>query len=743
MDTEAIPFRISSGLKDIIGKELITDDDIAIFELVKNAYDAGAKSVKIIFDNVIKQDRYSKIIIIDDGKGMSKEDIVEKWLFVGFSEKKIKDEKDFRDKIKSKRIFAGAKGIGRFSSDRLGRFLNLYTKKSNEHFIHMLELDWKEFEKNQKDDFQTINTSYSQIVKLPKELNVKNDFRHGAILELSSLHNKWDREKLLKLKRYLQRLINPSSDQGNQDFSIEIIAPEFKQEDRKQKNDNDKINGIIKNFVFEKLGIKTTQISSEINDGFIITKLIDKGNLVVEFKEENPFRLLDGIKMNLFYLNTESKTLFTRIMGVQPVRYGSIFLYRNGFRVYSYGDEGNDWLELEKRKLQGFKRFLSARELMGRIEILGMQPGFQELSSRSEGLLRNQSYFQLIDYFKEKVLRRLERYVVEGIGWDQGVLSQEEYEENSTETVLKIIGKEGLKDFRFGKNFLEVLRDRKHRQIPEIIKNVETLKKYIKSKDERKHVEKQFSRLKTATKTLSKEREVYKQKYQITKKENLFLNKTLSSDTDAMINLVHSVSTASQTIEKELGKINDKIKVSSAIDDITEFVDQIGIANQKILRISKIITSAQFEVLSDSIHANLVQYITEYLNIGSDKDSHRIDIRMINEEIQHLIDFPPIEISLIFDNFLSNSGKADATLLTVLFEKEGKKLRILVGDNGHGVSDIAKENLFTRSYSTTKSGTGLGLYYNKKMIESIKGTLKFLGNDFPEMGRGACFEVVL
>ena len=44
-----LQFRVSTALKSIIGKDLINDKYIAVFELVKNAYDAGAKRVDIIF----------------------------------------------------------------------------------------------------------------------------------------------------------------------------------------------------------------------------------------------------------------------------------------------------------------------------------------------------------------------------------------------------------------------------------------------------------------------------------------------------------------------------------------------------------------------------------------------------------------------------------------------------------------------------------------------------------------------
>ena len=84
--SEKLHFKISAGLKNIIGKELINDKFIAIFELVKNSYDAGAKKVIIKFKNIYSDN--STISIIDDGDGMSKKDIIDKWLFVAYSEKK-------------------------------------------------------------------------------------------------------------------------------------------------------------------------------------------------------------------------------------------------------------------------------------------------------------------------------------------------------------------------------------------------------------------------------------------------------------------------------------------------------------------------------------------------------------------------------------------------------------------------------------------------------------------------------
>lgn len=81
-------FKISSGLKSLIGAELITDIYVAIFELVKNSFDAKAQKVTITFNNLYSDNEPASITIEDDGKGMNYQDLKDKWLFVAYSAKK-------------------------------------------------------------------------------------------------------------------------------------------------------------------------------------------------------------------------------------------------------------------------------------------------------------------------------------------------------------------------------------------------------------------------------------------------------------------------------------------------------------------------------------------------------------------------------------------------------------------------------------------------------------------------------
>ena len=81
MKPELLHFDVSTGLKRVLGSELITDDEVAVFELVKNSFDAEARHVDLFFSD-------GKIVVADNGIGMSLDDVKAKWLVVGYSAKR-------------------------------------------------------------------------------------------------------------------------------------------------------------------------------------------------------------------------------------------------------------------------------------------------------------------------------------------------------------------------------------------------------------------------------------------------------------------------------------------------------------------------------------------------------------------------------------------------------------------------------------------------------------------------------
>lgn len=415
-------FTVKTGLKDIIGKDLITDDNIAVFELVKNSYDAHATKVIITFDD-------NKIIIADNGKGMSLSDLKNKWLAVAYSAKKdgTEDEEEslekresYRDKIKSRRYYAGAKGIGRFSCDRLGEKLTLTTQKEKNP-THQLDIEWKDFEKDQKEDFEKVHVQYKDVSN--NQIIFPDNSNSGTILEI---HNCvfWDRPKIKSLKHSLEKLINPFSE--TTDFNIEIICKRELQEDNAIKDgsskyiDRDKINGSIRNSITDILKLKTTEINVKLTHEIIETKVFDRGTLIYHIEEKNIFnKYIDDLRINLYYLNRSAKFNFTKRMGVEPVNYGSVFLFKNGFRVQPYGNTGDDSWQLDYKAQQGYNRHLGTRDLFGRVDIVtDNTEQFREVSSRDGGMVKTPGYEQMVKVFEQKAHKRLERYVT-GVLWGE------------------------------------------------------------------------------------------------------------------------------------------------------------------------------------------------------------------------------------------------------------------------------------------------------------------------------------
>lgn len=112
-------------------------------------------------------------------------------------------------------------------------------------------------------------------------------------------------------------------------------------------------NGAVKNFIFETLGLKTTCVVSSIKSNRLPIKtiLFDGGTKIYEIKQKNNFKLLNDINITLYYLSTSAKISFSKRMGLAFARlYGNVFLYKNGFRIYPYGEPFSDPMGIDCKK---------------------------------------------------------------------------------------------------------------------------------------------------------------------------------------------------------------------------------------------------------------------------------------------------------------------------------------------------------------------------------------------------------
>ena len=781
-----VSFKVSSGLKNIIGKELITDDFIAVFELVKNSFDANARTVEIVFEGL--QSEHPCIVIKDDGDGMDESDLKDKWLFVAYSAKKL--EQDYRDKIKSGRVYAGAKGIGRFSCDRLGATLKLITRKRTENaYCYVLDVDWNRFEVDPKEEFQTIKAELATTNKLPFP-----EFESGTILEIKDLRSlDWDRDKLLKLRRSLERLINPNQANDVDNFSIILTAPDELREDKalKQSNPDEPwniVNGPIKNFVFEALELKTTQIQLDIEeDGRLLrTQLNDRGTLVYELLENNPYHgTLHNIHISLFFLNRAAKYAFARRMGLPNVRYGSVFLYKNGFRIHPFGDVGDDSLGINRRKQQGAFRFLGSRELIGRIEINGPNPDFQETSSRDGGLIKNKAFNSLKEFFFEYALKRLEIYAIELARFGKGLEDLPELNDSDSQElkqfvfdiIVKLTRSTDVLAVNYDPDVLNILENQSAESVTALLRNlsrIATEQSNEKLYQEISKAERQVTVLKKAKeeaeRETEKERERAKQAEQEAKEsyikaqeseeearraqikaqvaqaeaqeskeqvqdlrtQTLFLKSILSKDLQHVLELHHSIGQDARAIEQFAANLLALLKDESKPVKPEKFqavLERISYVARKIITTSRFATKANFRADAEEIVADLTAYIREYLlniyeGFVTDPYHNRIDIRFSpTTGAEFVTQFTPINVSIILDNLISNSRKHKSkTIIVSVLERQTDKLLVSFKDDGQGIPRKNIPFLFDIGFTTT-DGSGLGLHHSQSIMQEMQGEM--------------------
>lgn len=739
---EQMQFKISSFLKDLIGRELITDEFVAVFELVKNSFDAHAKKVKVIFENQYDPTN-ARIIIWDNGRGMDKSDLQNKWLFVAHSDKRDgTEDKDYRDKIQHKRTFAGAKGVGRFSCDRLGRYLNLISiKDAPNALIENLKIDWTSFEQDSNKEFIDIKVEHNTLSATNYE-----DFHQGTILEISGLRDIWDRDRIKKLKVSLEKLINPIQGNDVDDFAIEIIADDELLQDQKEKDDRDKVNGVVRNIVFERLGLKTTQIKVSITNhgGTITTTLTDRGTEIYTLTERNPYDKLYDIDIVLFVLNRAGKINFKKIMGVDSVKYGSVFIYKNGFRIYPFGEEGDDTLQIDRRKQQGFYRYLGTRDLLGRIEINGERSDLRETTSRDGGFIKNESWNQLVEFFYDKALRRLETYTVGIIKWgdekfdkETGEIIQPELKpEDVKDKILDIISnltkaKEVI-DVQYNQDFLKIYESKQEKSATQLVKNLTRMAEETNNLQfvkQAKAVEKQVSEMRQSIGELERDNATKTEENKNIKKtvsqlqtENLFLISDVTNDTKEFKSLHHHITHTSDLIAEY---ISIAIEALSKGDNkrVKESLQYIEIENQKILTLSNFVSKAKFDTKTTKINDDIISFVYEYINNLYVITHKKLIVNVEKASFKFVTRFVPIEMIILIDNLLNNSEKAKAQNVSISWVLEESTLTMHYADDGHGIKQEVLPHVFEYRFSTTNGG-GLGLYYVKEIVNKMKGSVQ-------------------
>lgn len=368
-----------------IGAELISSEIVAVIELVRNCYDADATTVILRF-NQPHDAEHASLDIVDNGHGMTREILLGPWLEPATDYKSGASEGQFagmRSPMGRRRL--GSKGVGRFAAQRLGQYLTMESTTRGAATRLEAVFDWEALDTPER---------YLDQLRIPwKEFSGAEASRSGTRLHIKGLRDQWTAERFGKLRLALSRLIGPGL--GQHKFKIELV-----------------VDGVVQEIqpAIDMLEPMYTLSGHVHQDGMCQLTYRDISGALENWErtvfwpdvEEvcGPFhfeiKAWDLDKDALQYFLSKSR----RKLGLRNFRrlirdHSGISLYRDGFRILPYGEPDNDWLRLDRRRVNNPTMRLSNNQIMGRVELAADDnPGLKDQTNR-EGLVTNDAYQHL------------------------------------------------------------------------------------------------------------------------------------------------------------------------------------------------------------------------------------------------------------------------------------------------------------------------------------------------------------
>ena len=335
-------FEVDAGLLFQLGEQLVARRSVALAELVKNAYDADATRVTVLLDNVTSPN--GTIIIDDNGAGMTFEEVRDHWMRIA-----TPDKVDNPISSRFGRPRTGAKGIGRFAARRLSRKMTLHSVAAREDGSKervIIDFDWEnEFQAGK--NLTQIDITYAQEP-------VDDEMATGVMLFLEKARNVWKEDDVSNLQRDLFTLASPFPQdteppapgygkyEPDPGFEFELEAPEFPH-----------FQGELgETFI----GAAWASLNGSVDEHGIPTYNLSIRDPVKSLHftpSEEVFPGLSGVRFTINYFVYRAEFFKGYSFGLREAQRkgreeGGVRIYLDGFRVFPYGDRGDDWLGLDE-----------------------------------------------------------------------------------------------------------------------------------------------------------------------------------------------------------------------------------------------------------------------------------------------------------------------------------------------------------------------------------------------------------
>lgn len=688
-----------STIAEVLGVQNFSNEESAVLELVKNAYDAQSPDITIIISK-------TQIIIEDNGVGMNREKILKAWMHVGKSDKEY-----IIGKGETARVLAGSKGVGRFAIARLGAVASVFTKMKDQEAV-LWKTDW--------------NTNTLEMYLEKKE--------KGTKIVIEFLRDNWTESRVSNLREFLSRTYNDDKMKIQVEYKderkdvaryfgkiqlgvncVSIIKLNYLADSQKLICDieSDEFKESAQELCPE-ISLKAQRIEINIAEELENMKEV----LPEEATNEDWKELLVSVgnfSAELYFSLKNTSTLdaekFYYKHTVLDERYDSgVVLYRNAFSISSY--EGKkDWLEFGKRSRispaaathpTGAWR-VRENQISGKVIIDKKEnDGLCDLMNR-QGLVENDIYKLFI------------AIIIAGINCF----------ERYRQSIIRCIVKTN-----------ETKKERKSKVIDRVIKNPEKLTKL--SSEETEAFLYELEQMKKENTESKKQMDETERRY---KYDIRLLNMLATSGLKAT-SIAHEMRNDRNSIDENVEYIIKALKRYELWDTVNDEENRkymhrdIPALLQKNRRVNRKIITFMDVMLSES---EKEQFLPENIDVYGlfrdiksvwEKDYSWINIYLHIEDGLEYRSAKDI-FRVIFDNLILNSIQQNDTEsilgVHIYAEKKGKHIYMIYSDNGKGLPSKYKFDpmriLEVHETSRTK-GHGIGMWIVNNTITNTGGEIQ-------------------
>lgn len=709
LDPEFVRFSVDAAHISKLGRELVGRQETAVSELVKNAYDADARVVELIFEDTDLPG--GRLFIVDDGHGMTRDELINGFMRISTTDK-------IHNPISRlyKRQRAGRKGIGRFASQRLGNKLTLITKTEDTTDALRVDIDWDVFLPDK------------EIAEIRSKIDTATFSKeHGTLLKIENLRDAWTDAQIRRVYRYVSDLIQPFP------LSKELKA---------KKNDP----GFAIKF-YRKIGNELYVVADEetmifnyalaVIDGQVDGQGHGKWSVSSDrynFKEENipigpdrdrldsEYNHLRNVKFKAHYFIFLSDLIpgqqLARIQELAKTK-GGMRLYRNGFRVLPYGEPYDDWLRLDASS--AVREIIpphANKNFFGFVEVYDPHGEWFEETSSREGLIENDSLRELVEFMHQSLKAAVLR--IASVRDRKQTPGQRDWESKSKPS--------------------KQLRD---------------VAKQLKAKDGAGKEEHGGKDVATKLESIADEQERIEKEYL----QEIAMLRVLASLGLTIGQFTHEIrhyNTALRADCKNIATFLANDREAKTISDRME-------ANLNTL---KSYTAYFDKTVADNISRELrPQELRDVINAfitATRQIAHRSGIELIDPEIDdydlYTRPMHPSEWASILFNLFTNAKKAidrsgaEDGKIFIRAGREDERIYLEFADNGAGIAPEIEDRIFDAFFSTTTPagsladetdeiiGTGLGLKIVKDIVESAGGSISLVT---PPESYKTCFRIDL